>query len=407
MDAVLSLYARAADPQEQFLYRTKLDEYVEFSRFTQATPGKPTGLGEPKFHVDGTAFTDPWGRPQNDGPALRAIALIRFAHHLLDAGDEASVRGSLYDAVLPPQSVIKADLEYLSHHWRDPCFDYWEEEQATHFATRMAQRRALLDGAELAHRLNDPKAASWYRRQAAAIGAELELHWDVDAGHLRQSISHVGGYDYKTSGLDAAVILGALHAGVPGRSFSVTDDCLLATAARLRQVFAGLYPINDPRRGAPGVAIGRYPEDRYNGYTVTAQGNPWFLATNAFAEYCYRVAGALEARGEIRLTEPNLAFFAALLPDREGAGLSVGGNLRRGDALFGAILTTLCREGDDFLRRTLAHAGDDSLTEQFDRTTGLMTAAPDLTWSYASLITALLQRPGRGAAPSARMTRAG
>ncbi|MHC4774400.1 MAG: glycoside hydrolase family 15 protein [Planctomycetota bacterium] len=407
MDAVLSLYARATDPQEKSLYRTKLEEYVEFSRFTQTTPGKPTDLGEPKFHVDGTAFTAPWGRPQNDGPALRAITLIRFAHHLLDAGDEAYVLENLYSAVLPPQSVIKADLEYVSHHWRDPCFDYWEEERATHFATRMAQRRALLDGAELAQRLNDPKAAPWYRQQAAFIGAELELHWDVDARYLRQSIIHVGGYDYKTSGLDVAVILGALHANVPGRSFSVSDDFMLATAVRLKQAFAGLYPINDPRRGTPGLAIGRYPEDCYNGYTTTAQGNPWFLATNAFAEYCYRVAKALEARGEIRLTEPNLPFFEALLPDLDAAGLSVGARLRQGDAVFGAVLTKLSHEGDDFIRRTLTHAGDDSLSEQFDRNDGLMTAAPDLTWSYASLISALLQRPVRDATPQARMTQAG
>src|SRR5688500_16671266 len=29
-------------------------------------------LGEPKFQADGSAFNDPWGRPQNDGPAIRA-----------------------------------------------------------------------------------------------------------------------------------------------------------------------------------------------------------------------------------------------------------------------------------------------------------------------------------------------
>lgn len=34
------------------------------------------GLGEPKFMIDGSAFTGPWGRPQRDGPALRAIALM-------------------------------------------------------------------------------------------------------------------------------------------------------------------------------------------------------------------------------------------------------------------------------------------------------------------------------------------
>lgn len=41
------------------------------------------GLGEPKFNVNETAFTGPWGRPQRDGPALRATALIAYANYLI------------------------------------------------------------------------------------------------------------------------------------------------------------------------------------------------------------------------------------------------------------------------------------------------------------------------------------
>jgi glucoamylase len=41
------------------------------------------GLGEPKLNVDETAFTGAWGRPQRDGPALRATALIAYANYLI------------------------------------------------------------------------------------------------------------------------------------------------------------------------------------------------------------------------------------------------------------------------------------------------------------------------------------
>jgi glucoamylase len=41
------------------------------------------GLAEPKFNVNETAFTGPWGRPQRDGPALRATALIAYANYLI------------------------------------------------------------------------------------------------------------------------------------------------------------------------------------------------------------------------------------------------------------------------------------------------------------------------------------
>jgi glucoamylase len=42
-----------------------------------------TGLGEPKFNVNVTAFTGSWGRPQRDGPALRATAMIAYANYLI------------------------------------------------------------------------------------------------------------------------------------------------------------------------------------------------------------------------------------------------------------------------------------------------------------------------------------
>lgn len=41
------------------------------------------GLGEPKFNVDETAYTKSWGRPQRDGPALRATGMIAFGQWLI------------------------------------------------------------------------------------------------------------------------------------------------------------------------------------------------------------------------------------------------------------------------------------------------------------------------------------
>jgi glucoamylase len=41
------------------------------------------GLGEPKLNADETAFTGSWGRPQRDGPALRATAMIAFGEWLI------------------------------------------------------------------------------------------------------------------------------------------------------------------------------------------------------------------------------------------------------------------------------------------------------------------------------------
>lgn len=65
-----------------------IEEYINAQAYIQ-TISNPSGdlssggLGEPKFNVDETAFTGSWGRPQRDGPALRATALIAFGQWLL------------------------------------------------------------------------------------------------------------------------------------------------------------------------------------------------------------------------------------------------------------------------------------------------------------------------------------
>jgi glucoamylase len=98
-----------------------------------------SGLGEPKYNIDGSGFTGPWGRPQNDGPALRALAMVKFARMLLAEGNHDYVLKKLYHGVLPADSVIKKDLEYTAHHWREHSFDLWEEEKSMHFYTLLSQ----------------------------------------------------------------------------------------------------------------------------------------------------------------------------------------------------------------------------------------------------------------------------
>lgn len=41
------------------------------------------GLGEPKFYANETQFTGSWGRPQADGPPLRATSMIAYSRWLI------------------------------------------------------------------------------------------------------------------------------------------------------------------------------------------------------------------------------------------------------------------------------------------------------------------------------------
>jgi glucoamylase len=67
-----------------------------------------------------------------DGPALRALAMITYAHYLLDRGwpaDIAYVEDKLYNptALRQAGSVIKNDLEEVGGGWWLESFDLWEE----------------------------------------------------------------------------------------------------------------------------------------------------------------------------------------------------------------------------------------------------------------------------------------
>ncbi len=395
MEVVVSLYEKSPSQQEQHLYFQTLMDFVGFSRQNQMTPTLSPGLGEPKFYVDGRAYDRPWGRPQNDGPAIRASTLIRFANLLLAQGNEELVRKKLYRNEIPAHTVIKADLEFIAHHWRSSSFDPWEEVSGQHFYVRMVQRRALLEGAFLAFRLGDPGAAEFYLQQAELLQTEIMKHWDSGRNHLVATLHRDGGIDYKHSGLDLSIVLGALHGNTYDGFLSPSSDLILATAHRLRESFERGYAINQKslHQGARlGTAIGRYPEDRYNGYTTESEGNPWVLGTAAFAELYFEAAREWDRVGVVEVTALNLPFLRSLGSARQDE-LRVGDLIKKGDHRFAELLQRIRRSGDEFLRRIQYHSNPDlSLAEQLNRYTGFQQGAPDLTWSYASFITAVHDR---------------
>ena len=281
---------------------------------------------------------------------------------------------------------------------------------------------ALRDGAALAVRLGDGGAATWYSAQATLLEAALRQHWDATHGYLRGTLNGsgpaCGSTQYKTSGLDVAVVLGVLHAHAQGDPFySPTDDQVLATVQALVTTFGqnGFYPINgtqhDSQGGLLGTAIGRYPEDRYDPTQVgipceTQKGNPWFLCTAAIGELYYRAANDWDTQGSLAVTSANKSFLA-WLDSTKFASLQPGHTLARGDQAFADVLAALRTAGDAQLRRVKYHtAADGSLSEQFNRNTGFETSYGDLSWSYASLLTAAAQRPPGGSLGASRNTHA-
>lgn len=322
--------------------------WIDAEAFRQNQPAI-SGLGEPKYFIDGRGYTGGWGRPQNDGPALRAISMIKFARLLLKEGNQDYVLKVLYHGVIPADSVIKKDLEYVAHQWREPSFDLWEEEKGMHFYTLMAQHVALQEGAKLAMELSDSGAADFYLEQSKQIAEFIKSEFlDSNIG-LKTTIRRVnGGLGYKSSNIDVAPLLALLHTYPYQKLFTMRSTPVRRYVEKLTSSFKELYSIN---KAFPelGISIGRYPEDRYDGYQTSSIGNPWFLSTLALGEYyCHSK------------TETKKLKYNDLIEKQ-----------------FSRALFHSDRKG--------------GFSEQFNHQTGLMQGARELTWSHNAFMTAMMR----------------
>lgn len=368
------------------------------------------GLGEPKFNVDGSAFTDDWGRPQNDGPALRSIALLGYATYILKTRPNAMIYilENLYSNSANGSTVIKDDLDYLVREWQSNTYELWEEVQADqngggHFHTLMVQRRALLSGATFAKRpeIHDEESAKRYEEAASAItellenfwnpsgqlnmegGPDGEIDWD-DAKNLSQIPKsllhrpHVVGILKRLNGqakpcaVDTAVLLGFTHGfdgdlTAEGSHWSPWSERCLTTLDRLVDVFQIVYSINKNRSSTKGVMCGRYPEDVYDG-VVTSIGHAWFICTQGIAEVLYIVAQHyVTSPHPIHITNLTLSFWKKVSSDAKV------GTYERGQYQYETLMKNLWAMADGYLAVCEEYVGKgDLMSEQVERNNGKM-----------------------------------
>lgn len=387
MNQVVTEYVNSHGKMKDALY-DRLLNYVAFENQAQRQPSNPgeETLGQPKFNFDGTVWEGAWGRPQNDGPALRALTLVRIANEVLPAGEQHPLRGTL-------SQMIYTDLDYLIAHWQDKSFGLWEEvNDRDHFFNKMGQRKAFVEGARYAEHLGDHDRAAHYRVIADEITKSLSLHWNASRGYLSETVYQ---QDYKGGGLNSSIILGALYGNLQDSEdpYAITSDAVESSVFYLRNAFAALYPLNVNH---PELAplIGRYPNDMYDGDKFL-YGNPWVLLTNALAQYYYECALEYSKLGVIHVNTINLSFFSQL---NANLRVSIGVISHRKDSEhFDAVIKALISEGDRLLARVRSLdecQGGVCLhfAEQIDRMSGRQVSAQDLTWSYGSLLGALAAR---------------
>lgn len=345
-----------------------ITQWARFERLAQQESTKGEGLGEPKFFVNGKVFDGPWGRPQNDGPAIRSLAYLR-AFHKVD-------------------NFVKADLDYTIKHWRDANIDLWEEVRGHHFFTRYSQMTFLRYAAVHYQAEMENTKAQALLREAALIEKSLQEFVDTNRRLVTPTLKGSEGVQ-KPSGLDISVILSlnyfgnslqANHQQAPVWSYS--QPYMLNTVMHMNEAFKNLYNINKTYSNmAP--AIGRYPEDVYDGVGFSG-GNPWFLATFGMAEYYCALVQEILQNKTLATDEISQAFYRYHNPQLRRGRIDV-----RSDEAFWGTLQNLMTYADSFVKRANFHGGRDGrFAEQLDRNSGFQRGAQDLTWSYASRIRA-------------------
>jgi glucoamylase len=328
-------------------------------------------LGEPRFNPDGTLDISKWSRPQHDGPARRALALMRFWP--LD-GLDGQARASM-------RALILTDLDFIVRHWREPCFDIWEEELGHHYCTRLMHHAALADGAQwIAETGTDETARTQACLAAAqAIAQSLDDYWCPAKGFYASRRGVANGEAGKD--LDFATILAVIHAARATGAHSVLDPRVMATLARLEELFDASYAINRHRPETHGPAMGRYAGDRY------FSGGAYYFSTLGAAEFYYALAEAA-AEAEVPVTADNEDFLLRLCAADDSFAFPPPAPENR-KRRFEALL----RRGDQFMATVAAYTpASGELSEQFDQATGVQTSAKSLAWSHAALITAFARR---------------
>jgi len=279
-------------------------------------------LGEPRFNPDGTIDILRWSRPQYDGPALRALACLRY----LAAGGPPTE-----EVVL----LLRQDLGFTLRRAGRRCIGPWEEagQNCHHYYVALVQLGALVHGRDWAG-----DAAGAWRAAEKRLRIGLDQHWSNS--HQVYAAIRPPVAASADDLVDAATSLAVLDADLPEGPHSIQDPRVQATQSAIESLFARELPINLHRPAGQAPALGRSRGDRYFG------GGAWYVTTLAAAALCYRLARR---------------------PGQDRAAL-----VQKGDAFMARV-------------RALTPA-DGALSEQVDRVTGAPSSARHLTWSYAAFL---------------------
>jgi len=254
------------DPNHKLRFEKVLHNYILFEKhFIKCN----YNLGEPKYHVDGRLFTEPWGRPQNDGPALKILLSVNLYKYFYS---NKMLLEKLYNKDISKPSIIKSNLEYLCNNYNQPSFDLWEEVLGFHFYTSYNQYLALLKGSKLALELEDIHAYKYYLEIAEKIKNEILTKFFINNkfySNLDKDFNPIREYD-------SANILLLTQNNREDIEELLTNNLLISNIDNGIIKYKEYYLLN---KDLETPWIGRYFNDTYY------EGKPWILLTASLGQF--------------------------------------------------------------------------------------------------------------------------
>jgi glucoamylase len=256
MRVFIDLYNRTKD--DKFLL--KIIDYVENENQIQNLETL-THLGEPKIRIDRTPYDDPWGRPQNDGPALRGINMVKI-YNMLKKDYKILANGIL--------EIIKKDLKYIIENYDKPCFDLWEEYFGWHFYTRIVQLKFLKECMKLDKILGFENIKDTYDKLLTNFKHHIQSDHIISSYDVEGNVSKVD---------DASILLGLSHIEYDNDIMNLFDlELFLKNCDNLLKYFREKYDRNDLNM------IGRYIDDKYY------DGQIWIICTLGLLQYYIKLS---------------------------------------------------------------------------------------------------------------------
>lgn len=205
------------------------------------------GLGEPKYNLDGSPYMEDWGRPQDDGPALRCLVYLNLIKVF-----------PYYEKRI--NKLLKKNVTYIKKNVYQKNFDLWEEVLGHHFYTSYLQLIVLL------------KTDRKYDNQNEIKKLQNLLNGFIKDDYILSSI----GAHHDRKFLDTSVLMSFLHSDTHPNHWLPRCEKLILM---LKNNFNKIYQINSISKVD---WYGRYPEDIYYG------GNPWVICTVAKLTFQYK-----------------------------------------------------------------------------------------------------------------------